>query len=189
MGMITCKECDKEISDNATLCPNCGNPISTNIKQKKIPISAILGIGIILFPILFSWVTLSKGYSTLGRIGSFVWLIIVLNYYLSYQYIPSTPVHLTRATTSKVVQQSSIKNDTKQEIIKRCKSEMSEYGASMVKACIDQDITAVNSINNYSTKYSSIINRCLRDMRSYGFAMVNACAKQDIDAQKAINNY
>ncbi len=27
MAMITCNECGKEVSDKATMCPNCGNPI------------------------------------------------------------------------------------------------------------------------------------------------------------------
>ena len=28
MALISCPECDKEISDKATACPNCGNPVS-----------------------------------------------------------------------------------------------------------------------------------------------------------------
>ena len=27
MALIKCSECNKEISDKATTCPNCGNPI------------------------------------------------------------------------------------------------------------------------------------------------------------------
>ena len=29
MALVKCKECNKEISDKAEKCPNCGCPIST----------------------------------------------------------------------------------------------------------------------------------------------------------------
>ena len=80
-------------------------------------------------------------------------------------------------------------NDVKQEIIKRCKSQMGEYGASMVKACVDQDIEAVIAINKLPDEYNSIVGRCMEQMREYGFSMVKACADQDIEAEKALNNY
>ena len=35
MALIKCNECGKERSDKAKVCPNCGNPISTNKKKKK----------------------------------------------------------------------------------------------------------------------------------------------------------
>lgn len=35
MALIKCKECGKEISDKAKVCPHCGNPITTNKKKKK----------------------------------------------------------------------------------------------------------------------------------------------------------
>ncbi|MDY6120419.1 MAG: hypothetical protein SPI03_03645 [Campylobacter sputorum] len=45
-------------------------------EQRKV--SAALAIGILLFPIIFSWVTLKKGYSTMARVLSFLWLIIIV---------------------------------------------------------------------------------------------------------------
>ncbi|MEN9911688.1 MAG: hypothetical protein RI956_132 [Pseudomonadota bacterium] len=36
----------------------------------------MLGIGIFFIPVIFSWFTLRKGYSTLAKILSFVWLAI-----------------------------------------------------------------------------------------------------------------
>jgi len=80
-------------------------------------------------------------------------------------------------------------NDVKQEIIKRCKSQMGEYGASMVKACVDQDIEAVIAISKYPDQYDSIVARCMGQMQSYGFSMVKACADQDIEAENALSNY
>lgn len=46
------------------------------MEQKKINIW--LGLGIILFPILFSWVTLKKGYSKKAKIFSFSWMTLTL---------------------------------------------------------------------------------------------------------------
>lgn len=34
MSMIICPECGKEISDKASSCPNCGNPLSKNENKK-----------------------------------------------------------------------------------------------------------------------------------------------------------
>lgn len=34
MALIKCSECDKEISDKAKSCPNCGNPMLTD-KEKQ----------------------------------------------------------------------------------------------------------------------------------------------------------
>lgn len=36
--------------------------------------------------------------------------------------------------------------NVKQDIIKRCQSQMGQYGASLVKACVDQDINAIVAI-------------------------------------------
>jgi hypothetical protein len=71
----------------------------------------------------------------------------------------------------------------------RCKKSMSQYGAAMVKACVDQDMEVINDLNGFASTHPKIYSRCLRDMRSYGFAMVKACITQDVDAQKALDNY
>ena len=34
MALINCGECDKEVSDKAISCPNCGAPISSESKKK-----------------------------------------------------------------------------------------------------------------------------------------------------------
>jgi hypothetical protein len=79
--------------------------------------------------------------------------------------------------------------DIKKEIIDRCRSQMDQYGASMVKACVDQDIEAVNAIAKYPDKYKQIVGRCMGQMRQYGFSMVKACSDQDIQAENALSNY
>ena len=35
MALIRCLECNKEISENAKACPNCGNPIELSTKEKQ----------------------------------------------------------------------------------------------------------------------------------------------------------
>jgi len=79
----------------------------------------------------------------------------------------------------------------KKEIIDRCKKQMGEYGSTMVKACVDQDIDAVISLNKLveTKKYNSIISRCMSQMQEYGYVMVKACVDQDIQAEKALSNY
>ena len=34
--LIKCEECNKEVSDKATACPSCGNPINVNAKSEDV---------------------------------------------------------------------------------------------------------------------------------------------------------
>ena len=56
MALIKCKECGKDISDQATTCPNCGAKTDIAIHKKKnivLTLIAILFIAIILTSIYF----------------------------------------------------------------------------------------------------------------------------------------
>lgn len=79
--------------------------------------------------------------------------------------------------------------DVKQEIISRCRSQMGEYGAAMVKGCVDMDIKALVALNKYPKKYDSIISRCNETMGEYGYSMIKGCADQDIKAEKDLSEY
>ena len=35
MALISCSECEKQVSDKAVSCPNCGNPINQQISQQE----------------------------------------------------------------------------------------------------------------------------------------------------------
>ena len=60
MGMITCKECGKEVSDKAGKCINCGCPIMSEITKKAV--ETLLTIAVISFVIIFCLIiTDSKG--------------------------------------------------------------------------------------------------------------------------------
>ena len=79
--------------------------------------------------------------------------------------------------------------DVKKEIIDRCKVQMGSYGSAMVKACVDQDLSAVAEIKQIPDEHKKAVARCMKQMRQYGFAMVKACADQDIEADKALEEY
>lgn len=54
MSLINCPECNKEISDKATNCPHCGNPINKNEpivvrKDYKTKAKAFTIAGVIVF--------------------------------------------------------------------------------------------------------------------------------------------
>lgn len=77
----------------------------------------------------------------------------------------------------------------KDDIIARCRKQMGEYGSAMVKACVDQDIEAANSLASYPPNAKPFIVRCQRQMGEYGWALVKACTDQDMEAEKALSGY
>lgn len=88
MAIINCPECNKQISDSATTCPHCGlpnpladqtprNPPSPLADQPPRNVNFLLFIGIFLLPMIFSWFTLRKGYTTTARVVSFLWLAVM----------------------------------------------------------------------------------------------------------------
>ncbi len=77
MPIINCPDCNSEMSDAAPACPKCGRP-NANVAPEQRSVGIILGIGIAFIPLLFSWFTLRKGYSTLARVVSFSWLVVTL---------------------------------------------------------------------------------------------------------------
>lgn len=81
------------------------------------------------------------------------------------------------------------KNNITQEIKNRCQTQMGEYGAAMVKSCVDQDIEAAQALNVYLKNHEAIVTRCLGQMGEYGYAMVKACADQDIEAENSLRKY
>jgi len=60
-------------SVNSTLTPKASEEL---IHSRKV--STRLTVGIVVFPLLFSWFTLGKGYSKKAKIFSFAWLFITL---------------------------------------------------------------------------------------------------------------
>jgi hypothetical protein len=92
-------------------------------------------------------------------------------------------------TTAFAQNETTEAEDLKKEIIDRCRADMGEYGAAMVKACVDQDIEALGKISDQIEAHQDIVARCMSSMREYGYSMVAACAEQDIDAESALKAY
>lgn len=55
MAIVTCKECDKEISSAAMMCPHCGVPIKQKAKTR--PVFQVLGVGLMT---LMLWTAISS---------------------------------------------------------------------------------------------------------------------------------
>ncbi len=58
----------------------------------------------------------------------------------------------------------------------------------MVKACVDQDLSAAEALSRYP-KERDIVSRCVAQMHEYGWSLVKACADQDIEAATALARY
>ena len=86
------------------------------------------------------------------------------------------------ATSPREREEASVRNET----IDRCQTQMGSYGASMVKACVDQDLEAYEELQKLTPSHSSIVDRCERQMGSFGWAMVLACTEQDMEAARAL---
>jgi hypothetical protein len=52
--------------------------IMDTMQYQNKKVGFLLGLGILLFPLIFAWFTLRQGYSTFARVVSFVWLILCL---------------------------------------------------------------------------------------------------------------
>lgn len=77
----------------------------------------------------------------------------------------------------------------KDEIISNCRESMGDFGPSMVKSCVDQDIDAHEQLAGYSSEWDEIIQRCKTQMLSIGgWKLVQSCADQDISAEKALRD-
>ena len=67
-----------ETYTETTQAPPIVSPPVTDTRSNQRQVSIWLGIGIFLVPIIFAWFTLRQGYSTLSRVISMVWLLMVL---------------------------------------------------------------------------------------------------------------
>lgn len=62
-------------------------------------VSILLGIGILIVPIIFSWFTLRKGYSNIVRVISFCWLIFVM-FFVYFPHNKTTNTNKSHTTES-----------------------------------------------------------------------------------------
>ena len=84
----------------------------------------------------------------------------------------------------------AVQADIRQPIIDRCRAQLGNLGAAMVKFCVDEDLTAHTALDGYDKQHQPIIDRCQRDMLSVGgWTMVQFCADKDIEAERALEDY
>ena len=96
MSMINCQDCNKEISDAAPSCPNCGRP-NINARPPERPVSLLLGLGIFVVPIIFSWFTLRSGHSSIARVITFSWLLFSIALIVAEDDVRSTSTFATNS--------------------------------------------------------------------------------------------
>ena len=117
MALIKCNECEKEVSTNASKCPNCGNPLVSDKEKEQIKakeeqprggpilqIIAFIATGFVLFiiaganispyvavPILllsvFPPIYINKYNSQAGKIISYGIFLIGISYVLFVIYV------------------------------------------------------------------------------------------------------
>lgn len=75
MALITCPDCGKGFSDLAPACPGCGRP-NAGAPVPTQRVGCALSLGIFLFPLIFAWFTLQKGYTHGARLVAFLWLAV-----------------------------------------------------------------------------------------------------------------
>ena len=82
----------------------------------------------------------------------------------------------------------TITPEMKKEILERCRNQMKDYGTSLVKACVDQDLDAAEKLTNYprDKSTSEIVSRCEQTMSNHGWNLVKACVDQDMEANKEL---
>jgi hypothetical protein len=79
--------------------------------------------------------------------------------------------------------------ELKQEIVDRCQAQMAQYGASVVKSCVDQESEAANALGRYPESARATVDRCIAQKRSYGWSVIKNCVDQELYAAQPLSTY
>ena len=100
MAIVACPDCNKEVSDSAPACPNCGRPNPgaaqtasawpKSSTQSVRPVGPMLALGILILPIVFAWFTLGRGRTTKARVLAFGYLALPIVFVAMQGKSPST---------------------------------------------------------------------------------------------------
>ena len=78
MALINCPECQKEISNSANACPNCGHPIEKYTQSEKRKIKGMINL-YEFFAIVFGFLGFaSMGYPPLSLIFFLIMIVAFL---------------------------------------------------------------------------------------------------------------
>ena len=107
MALIECEECGSTVSEMAAACPKCGapvgkKPLATPVRVLEQPrtVGFWLGVGILVFPLVFAWFLLRKGHSTSSRVIGFVWLGLSLLAMTGQQAADTNSGSITRSNSA-----------------------------------------------------------------------------------------
>jgi len=149
MAIIACLDCDKEISDSAPACPNCGRPssgsptpsIASSFGSHPVrPVGFLLGLGIVIFPIIFAWFTLTKGRSKKSKVIAFGYLVL-LTLFVSMQ--GGTTKSLTTSTNSSESQMASVVAPEEGQVIQNTKKTIRDPVATLREASEPLPVVAI----------------------------------------------
>lgn len=180
MPLIECPDCHNQISDAAPACPKCGRP---NDKKTESPpeykrtISIKLMTGIVIAPIIFSWFTLKKGYSTTARVLSFVWLLLTLIVLFSGES-KNAPEQATPAQTE-VSQPSELSADVKPPAPAPAPAEPAPVEPAKPAPAVTFDLTP----DAFKTKFNRIIKQVDPDFAIRKFVTSNGEVNDTINYQ------
>ena len=79
--------------------------------------------------------------------------------------------------------------DLKEQIILVCHNEMGEFGAELVRQCIETETAALNDVSSHPDTAEPTVSRCKRVAGGRGWGAVKVCVDQDIAAAAALDRY
>ncbi len=156
MSLVTCSECGSQVSEFATSCPKCGNPIlpESQIQNEPEPIySAQENISKVSIPR-----EKKKSPSYSGPITFFVLVAIALIATLPFHYVPSrsrvfTKDHLTLSYT--IITEEDIENLIKRYNESSFFEKLSLQDDALVKKLFENGIIVHKSKNDEGTSFGN----------------------------------
>lgn len=202
MALIECYECSKQISDAAAACPSCGAPVKKKVSEGYIPpkhnkpvaptrkLGILLIIGILVFPYIFSWFLLRKGYSVNARTFGFCWLglFIVMPYLSSHK--TSAPSSYATSTTTSVedaVAREARDSAAKKEAARREQAEIASltmFTAPQIAQAYEANTVAADQIfKNKRFRVSGVISSINTDFLGKPYITLKGGVNQFMEPQ------
>lgn len=130
---------------------------TTEAPRPKKVVGFLLGVGIVVLPLIFTWALLRKGHSTFARIVSFSWLAITIAVIAHHQ--PKNDLAIARANdievthTEQVAQQSKLQSDQVKATVTSTSSALPQTLQSKWEYSEDRDQMR-GTVTRYNNLYS-----------------------------------
>lgn len=186
MALIECRECGKQISDQAMSCPNCGAPIARELQgaytmrpqAAALPVRNVgflLGLGIFLVPIIFVWFLLRQGYSTTARVIGFAWFAFFL-------FAASTQDESGGSTSTASSGNSS--RSTTSSVVSQPAEPLREYTAQQIAAEYDRNTVAADQVfKGKRFKVSGVVDSINTDIFGNPYVTLRGGVNQFMEPQ------